>query len=298
MTPESRFSNRRDIPDLPAMVSRFAEPHRGIFSYGRYEANVRDDPKRLGTHRHVFHELMIFESGRGVYSGDFDPVEVIAPAAVVIPAGTVHCWPEFDTLRGTACGFDLEFLRLGARTDEAVAVLMPPLMPVVPLKQETLARMHPWFSRMDEEWQDNGVGRLDLFRACLLALLVEVRRERNSHVSAPDAALSLDGRIYGAFLDELDRQVNRMPSVRDLAESLQLTPDYLSASLRQVCGQNASDLIAERVMLEAKRLLTHSRLSVAETAYALGFESPSYFTRFFKKHTDLSPRDFRQKEGS
>lgn len=287
---------RRTIPELGVMGGESGKSRSGLFSFGRFEENVRQDPKRQRTHRHGFHELMIFEEGRGQYSGDFESVEVIAPTAIVIPAGTVHWWPQAENLRGAVCGFDLEFLRLHGRMDEAAAVLLPPLVPMVPLDSGAMAQMSPWLERMGREWLGDGGGRLEILRACLTALLVDVRRQQIARQTAPDAPHTAVERIYIAFLDELEKQVTKMPSARDLANALRMTPDHLSASLREACGRNAGDLIAERVMLEAKRLLAHSRLGVAEAAYALGFESPSYFTRFFRKHASLSPKEFRERE--
>lgn len=285
---------RQKIPQLAVIESDLRNDRSGIFSLGRYEVNVRQDPERRRTHRHGFHELMIFDAGHGVYSGDFETVEVTAPAAIVIPAGTVHWWPRSEELRGVVCGFDLEFLQATGRTDDASAVLRPPFRPMVPLARESLARMMPWLARMEREWLSDGFGRMEILRACLTSLLVDVRREQLDQLAAADAPHTAGDRIYLAFLEELEKQVTRMPSARDLATALRVTPDHLSASLKQACGRNTGELIAERIMLEAKRLLAHSGLGVAETAYALGFESPSYFTRFFRKHADLSPKEFRE----
>jgi AraC family transcriptional activator of pobA len=68
----------------------------------------------------------------------------------------------------------------------------------------------------------------------------------------------------------------------------------LNEATRQAFGYTAAQLIRERVMLEAKRLLLHSEISVAEIADRLGFEDPTYFGGCFKKHTSRSPIDFRQ----
>jgi AraC-like DNA-binding protein len=58
-------------------------------------------------------------------------------------------------------------------------------------------------------------------------------------------------------------------------------------------GSSASELIHERIELEAKRLLVHSVLTVSEIAYQLQFRDPSYFVRFFKRRTNITPGDYR-----
>jgi AraC-like DNA-binding protein len=98
-------------------------------------------------------------------------------------------------------------------------------------------------------------------------------------------------RQFGALLNQHYRTRR---SVRDYAELLHLTANYLNALCRRVLGQTASDLIHARVVLEARRLLTHSALSVAQVADELGFDDPSYFGRYFRKYVGQSPEAFRQ----
>jgi len=263
----------------------------GVFSIGRFEENIRIDPRRMETHRHGFHELMMFESGDGVFSADFVDYEIHAPAAVIIPAGTVHWWPTPENLRGTVIGFDLAFLRVTSRAEETAVLLMPPFQPVVPFAGGWSENIRPLLRRMHEEWLSDLPGRRDVLRACLAMLLVDAGRARNG--TRETVALTAAEKLYAAFVEALEFRVTSMPSARDLAADLRVTTDHLSVMLRQISGKTAGDLIAERILLEAKRLLIHSRLGVAETGYALGFESPSYFTRFFRRHGGVSPKEFR-----
>lgn len=280
---------RRDIPQLNAVGDESAAHNGGRFSLGRFEENMRADPRRAETHRHTFHELMVFESGEGTYSGDFVEYKIAAPAAVIVPAGTVHWWPAAKDLRGWVCGFDLEFLRAVNRTDEVIASLLAPKLPNVVLTTDAMERMQPWLRRLQQEWWGHALGKREMLRCCLTAALVEVSREHGLE----DGPKSASQRLYFAFLEVLESRVMTMPSARDLAEILRVTPDHLSASLRMCTGKNTGELIAERIILKSKRLLAHTRLGVAEAAYALGFESPSYFARFFRRHAGVAPKEFR-----
>jgi AraC family transcriptional activator of pobA len=78
-----------------------------------------------------------------------------------------------------------------------------------------------------------------------------------------------------------------------LADQLSLSPGYLSDMLRTVTGQNAQQLIHQKVIEKAKEILSASDLSVAEIAYHLGFEHPQSFSRLFKLKTEQSPLEFR-----
>ncbi|MBK6931019.1 MAG: AraC family transcriptional regulator [Saprospirales bacterium] len=81
---------------------------------------------------------------------------------------------------------------------------------------------------------------------------------------------------------------------RDYAEMLFITPNHLNALVNSVVGKPAGELIRDRVVLEAKRLLVNSDFNISQIADALHFEDNAYFTRFFKKYTGMSPEIFRQ----
>jgi AraC-like DNA-binding protein len=88
-----------------------------------------------------------------------------------------------------------------------------------------------------------------------------------------------------------------LPSVNYMASQLNLSPRYLSDLLKQETGKTAIDLIHLFLISQAKNLLTGGDQSVSEIAYALGFESPPYFSRLFKKQVGITPKEFRFKLG-
>ncbi|ETZ21348.1 AraC family transcriptional regulator [Pedobacter sp. V48] len=85
-----------------------------------------------------------------------------------------------------------------------------------------------------------------------------------------------------------------IPTVQHLAETLNLSPSYLSDMLRSLTGQNAQQHIHQKLIEKAKEKLSTSSLSVSEVAYALGFEHPQSFSKLFKIKTNLSPLEFRK----
>jgi AraC-like DNA-binding protein len=85
-----------------------------------------------------------------------------------------------------------------------------------------------------------------------------------------------------------------LPSVNFIAESLNLTPNYLSNLLKSLTGQSTQHHIHNKLIEKAKEKLTTTSLSVSEIAYELGFEYPQTFGNLFKKKTNLSPLEFRQ----
>lgn len=85
-----------------------------------------------------------------------------------------------------------------------------------------------------------------------------------------------------------------LPSVKQLAEQVHLSPNYLSDMLKRETGMNAQDRIHCYLIEEAKNQLLSTDKSISELAYALGFEYPSYFSRLFKTKTGMTPAEFRR----
>ena len=267
--------------------------NQGVFSYGLFEDNIQEAPNRTALHRHNFHEIFIFSEGSGIYSSDFQDHPIEAPCAVIVRAGICHQWKNIQQLKGVILGVDLEFLGLSSRTDGTISILRPSGPHVFPLHQKNLTGLSSHIQRIEREWQNHLVNRQTAIRASLTLILIDLLRcfESQQPTNPNDSA---SARLYSDFLELLDQTWKTSPRPKDLAEVLRVSPDYLSATLREVSGSNTSDLISERIVLEAKRLLAHSRMGIAEVAYSIGFEDPSYFARFFKRKSGLTPKEFRK----
>jgi AraC family transcriptional activator of pobA len=118
----------------------------------------------------------------------------------------------------------------------------------------------------------------------------------------PDAR----SRITNLFTDLLDRQfpINSLQdrlllrSPKDYAQHLYLHINYLNDAVKTTTGKTTGQLIAQRVITEAKILLKHTDWNVAEVGYALGFEDAAHFNNFFKKNAGASPAKFRVQEAA
>ena len=104
---------------------------------------------------------------------------------------------------------------------------------------------------------------------------------------------SRDMQYFRHFMRELKGNFRRERSVGFYADRICVTPKYLSAVVRQVSGRGPMQWINECVIVEAKNLLRFSDLTVQEISRELNFPTQSYFGRFFKKHTGMSPREYK-----
>jgi len=111
--------------------------------------------------------------------------------------------------------------------------------------------------------------------------------------------------VHNDLLERLEELLNNyfnddtllrqgVPTVAYLAKELNLSPSYLSDMLRSLTGQNAQQHIHDKLIEKAKEILSTTKLSISEVAYALGFEYAQSFSKLFKSKTSLSPLEFRQ----
>jgi AraC family transcriptional regulator, transcriptional activator of pobA len=110
-----------------------------------------------------------------------------------------------------------------------------------------------------------------------------------------------NSRIAMFFTELLERQfpVDKhrplmLKTAQDYANRLSIHVNHLNRSVKKITGKTTSGHIADRVIAEAKTLLEHSGWNISEISYSLGFEDSSYFARFFKNQTGISPKGFKQ----
>ncbi|MBO0949829.1 helix-turn-helix domain-containing protein [Fibrella forsythiae] len=113
--------------------------------------------------------------------------------------------------------------------------------------------------------------------------------------SVQTSANSIAIRHFRQFQQRV-RQVGTTHSIVQLADELAITPVHLNRICQAIAGKSASQLVQEYVLSEACKYLIYTGYSVSEIAYLLHFEYPNYFARFFRKHTGLSPTEFREKQ--
>ena len=109
-------------------------------------------------------------------------------------------------------------------------------------------------------------------------------------------------RVSALFLELLERQfpidsprfILKLKNPADYADALSVHINHLNRSVKEVTGKTTTAHIAARIVKEAKALLQHTDWNIGDVAYSLGFEYPSYFTLFFKKHTGSAPTKLRE----
>jgi AraC family transcriptional regulator, transcriptional activator of pobA len=202
---------------------------------------------------------------------------------------------------GYASLFTEDFLKLSERSE---GVLQSPLFkiggtPILAINKAQKKDLTTIFQKIIAEQDTDYPYKDEIIRNYVNLLIHEALKihPSDSHSLQKNAA----ARIASVFLELLERQFPiesteqslELKAAQDFARHLSVHVNYLNSSVKEVTGKTTTEHIAERIISEAKALLRHTDWSIAEIAYALGFEYPTYFNNFFKKRTGHIPKSIR-----
>ncbi|GAA0543795.1 helix-turn-helix domain-containing protein [Chitinophaga japonensis] len=254
--------------------------------------------------RRDYYKVVLVLKGRSrlVYGGrDF---VINRPALAFTNPLVPYAWENVTSnLTGYYCLFSESFLREKGRTDilQDYPLFKVGADPVFFPDKEQTAYITSLFHRMQLEQDTSYPYKYDLLRSCVNLLIHEGMKMQPA--DAYSHHTNAAARITGQFLELLERQfpadspqyVLQMRKAGDYASRLSVHVNHLNAAVREVTGKPTSTHINERIIQEARALLTYTSWSVAEIGYCLGFEYPSYFNSFFRKHCGVTPLVFRSR---
>jgi AraC family transcriptional regulator, transcriptional activator of pobA len=150
--------------------------------------------------------------------------------------------------------------------------------------------IHTYFDCLFEEYQKS-----DAKKAALSALLFVLLSEIQYLVNAQNPSKNTQNEVvlYKKFIQLLEKNFAKNLSAHEYAAQLFISPRHLNRVIQNVAHQSTSQVIQNRIVLEVKRLLTFTALNINQIAENLGFDDPSYFARYFKKATTISPMEFK-----
>lgn len=250
-----------------------------------------DTPVRNGVHRHDFHELFFFARGSGHHMIDLAMHEVNAPGVHLVAPGQVHGLDRSADMEGSVVMFATDAQLGGGHAARAELFGNAVAPAAFPLQPEQLDEAMALVRSMEEELS-RSAPMAEVVEGYLGILLIKCAHwSRAAHGGAVARIEAHDP--VRRFTDLLERGFINERSVTHYASQLAITPGHLNELVKKRLGKSASDVIQERLLLEAKRLLLHADLSVKEISHSLCVEDPAYFNRFFKKATGHTPLEYR-----
>ncbi|MET0637765.1 MAG: helix-turn-helix transcriptional regulator [Chitinophagaceae bacterium] len=264
-----------------------------ISGFGQYLAQRN---YLLQPHGHSFYHLVFFTKGSGKQTIDFTSFHVKPGQIYFMNPGQVHSWQFSGEVDGYIINFSESFFTSffkepnyldrfpffgGYGEDQVIHLTGHWLKAVKVLFEKLLIELKPVKNYAT-----------DMIRTLLLQLFITVTRQiepaRLKQLSKPGFTTL---RNFQKLVNENYIKL-KLPS--EYAERLYVTPNYLNGLCRDLLGKSAGEIIRDRIMLEAKRLLINADISINEIALELNFQDNSYFTKFFKKYASKTPEEFRK----
>lgn len=239
-------------------------------------------------HRHDFYFLLALSRGAGQHDIDFVSHAVRHHTVFVMRPGQVHQ----QTLASTCTGYLLQFPReLFAHDPDGQRLLRTAArINAYHLEPMRFVRIEQALARMLQEYTHQERSFFLVMQAMLRVVLIELTRSLTTPVSQ-EASAQHD--VLELFNDLLTKHIRHHKSVAFYADRLHRSAFQLNALTKTLLGKTCSAVISDYVVLEARRQLLATNLQVNEIAARLGYDDPSYFIRFFRKHTGQSPEQFR-----
>ncbi|WP_411346993.1 AraC family transcriptional regulator [Paenibacillus sp. WLX2291] len=249
----------------------------------------------LSPHRHDFYEIFWLVKGSGTVTIDFKTYALNENVICFISPGQVHGWSFEDTdqlLQGYLIKFHKDIVcKQESDSFSFINNYIGNIDAVCYINQEQTVAFDRIFELLHRESEMTMLYSDEAIRFYLQLILIEIQRNQmaNTIQQTEDRAYLLTK----SFLKLVEEHFKSHTSVDNYARMLFVTPNHLIQTTKRTLGKTAGELIRDRQMLEAKRLLQFSRLSIEHTAQHIGFTDPSYFGRVFKQYTGYSPSKFR-----
>lgn len=211
---------------------------------------------------------------------------------LTITSGQIHHIKQNHEGKGQVMEFTLDFF---CKNDNDIELIFHnglfchfAMNEVIPVNNPNTVNQQLKFIK--EELDTKPYQYLNSIHSRIELILISVNRSkiaRGDEIYKPDA-------LFLKFLELIRNNFTRNYSTKDAADILGTTDSKLNELSKLHTGKTAQKVIYSLIISEAKRLFSYEKLSVKEVAYKLGFNDPFYFSNFFKKHTRLSPSEFKE----
>ncbi|SHM27274.1 transcriptional regulator, AraC family [Chitinophaga jiangningensis] len=247
-------------------------------------------------HRHSFYHLALFTSGSGTHTIDFERFPVKPGQLYFMVPGQVHGWYFEGKVDGyvinVSAGFFNVFLKDADYIERFPFLSGVAAEGVVELTATALREVTRIFEEMLQEVATNQPFNMDMLRLLMLELFIRVGRSTQQGAIRQD--MLHNNLLLRNFRKLVEQHYMQLRLPKDYAAMLYVTPNYLNAFCQHMLGKSAGEVIRDRVLLEAKRLLVNADTNISAIAYQLNFADNSYFTKFFRKYAGVTPEEFRK----
>lgn len=251
-------------------------------------------PKK--PHRHTFYQVLFVEKGSGIHKIDFKELEIKSPALFFLSPGQVHdlVFDRKET-EGFLINFNGEFFSSFLTKSNDIGNLpffgISSKISCLSISDDNLESIKNIFKKINRLFISKDRMFQELIRTSLLELFYSLLSQ--SSYNTENVNITNQQNLVYKFEKLVDDNFAAEHYPKFYADKLAVTANYLNFVCRNYSGKKAGEIIRNRIILEAKRLLVNSEMSISQISFQLGFDDNSYFTKFFKTYSGNSPSEFR-----
>lgn len=254
----------------------------------------------IRSHRHRdLHQILLIQRGKVAAALDDRRLSLQSPALVVVPSGTVHAFTFRPRTAGWVLSFAPGLIPELANPGSAIAELLER-----PAAQRLIRRsmsetdLESLGEMLLREFTRSAPGRQTALRGMLAAVLANILRLTYQALGSDAGGMASERELVARFRRLVEARYRTHMGIRQYADDLRVTESKLRRACLAVAGRKPVELLHVRLLVEAERQLRYTTMPISQVAYHLGFDDPAYFSRFFARRANLSPRDFRAREAA
>lgn len=274
-------------------IATAKEPAAGRFSIRCVQDILNGKDLQHDLHRHSFFFILLIDKGKGSHEIDFQLHDVTDHSLFLLRPGQVHQL----TLKAGATGFLLEFDNEFYHPNNQASIQRlrkASSKNFCRLEAGRFRKLHALLNTIFQECTTKHEGYQEVIKASLEIFYIEFLRLSEDPEAIKTNENTYTQQRFEEFNELLEKHVATQKQVSDYTALMNLSSYQLNEITKSAVGKSVSALIDEQILLEAKRYLLATPNQVKDVADQLGYEDPSYFIRFFKKHTGISPEAFRK----
>ncbi|MDP2335363.1 MAG: AraC family transcriptional regulator [Bacteroidota bacterium] len=278
-------------------LDNFSSPER---KSQQFQVEVFDANRHFSVkypHRHDFFEVLYLLKGSGYHVIDANKYEIKPPCIFFMSPGQAHKLELSNDIEGYIFIFTSDFYLLNRSNQNSLIEFPffytihqdnPPLL----LENEGDIRfLETLFRQSIVEASQTGKSNSEMPRSILDLILTTcaARYQVNENLLNKGKGQILVKRFYHLIEENNHKNL----SLSDYSGMVGVTANHLTQTVKLLTGKTSTQIIKSKQLLEIKRLLVHTNLNVSEIANQLSFEDQSYFTKFFRRETGLTPLQYR-----
>lgn len=282
-------------------INQFKNQKEDNFFYSNtLQKHIKEYHKDISIpHKHNFYLSVLFTKGKGLHEIDFETYTVKKGSLFCINPGQTHHWTLSEDTEGYIFFHSKQFYELyflHKSLSDYPFFFSIKNTPFIQLSPNEFQQIEEKFRFVQEEYTNEEL----LFRQDKILNLIDLTYIELTRIYSQFNLIKISKtNLYSEKITELETLIEKnfltLKSARQYAGLMNISTKHLNRITRTVLGKTTTELISDRVMLEAKRMFFYTNNSLANIALELGYEDYAYFSRLFKKKSGESPMEFIKK---